>query len=132
MTRTAKEWLALGDELGVELAKVLTPGPWKHDWGNKSRCANCARYWPEDIDSPCPVPDPITIDWNTAMEWFRKTPLLCQAVAMKCIYYVVMEGDADELSEMYLWWLTFAQPKHYLIAAAMAGNESYCYKRRRH
>lgn len=85
--RTVAEWLALGDDLGVKLAEVLTPGPWKHDWQegfwNESetmaitlRCRKCELFAKDaERDEPseyCPVPDPIKLDKvGEALERFR-------------------------------------------------------------
>ncbi len=79
--RTPEQWLALGDNLAAELAKVLTPGPWEHksnELGDTIRCNKCFAECDEDSSDcayhfhPCLVPDPIVIDWNTAMEWRDK------------------------------------------------------------
>lgn len=74
-----EQWLQLGDELGVELAKVLTPGPWRHrdratmDPHFVCECCKCGRKGKTSgqllFKADCPVPDPIKLDWNTAMEW---------------------------------------------------------------
>ena len=50
------------------------------------------------------------IDWNTAMEWFRKTKPKRSIIRKIC-------GPAwqDEMT----WLVAEAQPKHYLIVAAM-------------
>ena len=109
--RTTEQWLGLDDKLAVELAKVFTPGPWKHDWeffdkfddienikihaiyscdkcghtetltthrgllpfsNSLRRNARRKELKKRNDCKPCSVPDPITIDWNTAMEGYRK------------------------------------------------------------
>ena len=122
LMRTAKDWLAYGDELGLELAEILTPGPSEHHWGDGGRCFKChINNINRLADEPCPVPAPITIDWNTAMEWFRKTD-----GAQDCIweiFQIFREPTIKSDGPLLLFgdWLTdLAQPKHYLIAAAMA------------
>ncbi len=117
---TIKEWLALGDELGVELGRVLTPGPWEHSWvsnPNQSQCSRCNGEC-DLIATPqfCPVPDPIDVnDWNTAIEWFRKTD-----GAIDCLFAIWQHIDNNtEHLEMWGDWLCLnAQPKHLLISAA--------------
>ncbi len=130
--KTAAEWLALGDELPVELAKALTPGPWKHkaQFGfacdhHYCKCSKCGEEWhsQDAPQTPCPVPDDIVLDWNTAMEWrdwitCKITPtvadeIFCEIskIENRCFVYG---------AEPKKWWLWNAQPKHYLIAAALA------------
>ena len=99
--KTAGEWLALGDELGVELAKVLTPGGRTHG----------------HVLSP----DRIVLDWNTAMEWRDK---ICNEDqyyefigALEAMWRL---GDGEKSFDQWLLWVNHAQPKHYLIAAALS------------
>ncbi len=116
--RTAAEWLQIPeDKLGVKLAEVLTPGPWKHGacMGPVAKCTKCGEvYWDNGKfvgkGKSCSVPDPITIDWNTAMAWFRKAKPLASVLRSLCGPSWISETN---------WMLTEAQPKHYLIAAAM-------------
>lgn len=133
---TVKEWLALSDyQLAIMLEKVLPLGPGKHNWqcqperGSHPKaeqqnwlCIKClyyrekaARY--ELLEGPCLVPDPITIDWNTTMEWFRKShECLGQ---LREIYFIVCQEAVNRPT--FPWWVLYeAQPEHYLIAAAMA------------
>ena len=115
--RTAKEWLAYGDELPVKLAEVFMPGPWKHNGANvvNGVCDKCGKSYLRAAS--CPVPDPIDIeDWNTAMEWFRKDGMKWSAQkAMDKIHRACTKsGDSD------FWWKYESEPKHYLIAAALA------------
>ncbi len=113
---TAKEWLEVPDQdLPVKLAEVLAPGPWKHDMDSRRAgvCHKCKRL----PDGYCPVPDPITIDWNTAMEWFRKVTK-DEKMLSEVMDTITEKGD-------WSWfWIYHAQPKHYLIAAAMAAEGS--------
>ncbi len=117
--RTAEEWLAIPeDKLGVELAKLRTPGPWKHSTPNRSggRCYKCGTItddWDSAIEgSGCPVPDAINInDWNVAMEWFRQHNPSRTILRQVCGPHPI---------DCITWFLAIAQPKHYLIAAAMA------------
>ena len=119
--RTAKEWLAVPeDELGVELAKVLTPGPWKHKWVSgeqgKQVCKKChTRYSLQAVKDSCPVPDPIKVDWNVAMEWFRESKPLKSILRSLC---------GPSWASATSWMLVEAQPHHYLIAAAMAAERT--------
>ncbi|KKL25908.1 hypothetical protein LCGC14_2400620, partial [marine sediment metagenome] len=63
--RTAEQWLAL-DDLPTELARALTPGPWKHHnggHGGVERCSKCFAKCDERNHNceyhfkPCLVPD---------------------------------------------------------------------------
>ena len=137
--KTGEQWLALGDDLGVELGRVFTPGPWKHDLviGGDSfehyRCTRCHAsilqkhiqvateeyYWAPGhkgtriTGGDCSDTNRITIDWNTAMEWFRNV------TKDEKMLSEVMNAVAEK-KDWSWWWIYHAQPKHYLIAAAMA------------
>ena len=67
---TLEEWLQLDDEtLALELGKVLTPGPWKHElyWNGTRQiheCLKCKNDIPSTVAPTasfinCSVPDPI-------------------------------------------------------------------------
>lgn len=130
---TAAERLAIPeDKLGAELAEVLTPGPWEHDWAVGGCFTFCKKCQCNMIDnprhSPCPVPDPIDINnWNVAMEWrdwitCKITPSAADEIFSeiskienKCFVYG---------AEPTKWWLWNAQPRHYLIAAALAAGKN--------
>ncbi len=127
------KWLAMTDEeLAVEAAKVLVPEPWKHDIKLKvgkdcvafDHCLKCKKKTsPTAIaqdsyeqytrlrDFDCSVPDAITLDWNTAMEWFRKAKPLASIVRRLC--------GPSWISATH-WMLTEAQPTDYIRAACMA------------
>ena len=131
MSKTVEQWLALGDDLPVELAKVFTPKT-KHKWlepavyygpsdplGYVVKCQKCGhiKTVQEEIDG-CSVPDKIKIDWNTAMEWFR---FKADRNRVEQSITAIWEACVDLNVIGYRWWLKYyAQPKHYLIAAAMA------------
>ncbi len=132
--KTVEQWLKEKD-LPTELGGVLTPGKeWKHiyeyggqcTWGNPDRegapkwrhCKKCDMWWhrkkEDDVlpDVPCSVPDPITIDdWNIAIYHFRQ-----QACGEEQLRPLMDKGWFDVMT----WAVSGAQPKHYLIAAAMA------------
>ncbi len=130
--RTAKEWLALGDELGVELVKVLTPGPWEHksyELGDTIRCSKCFAECDEDSSDcayhfhPCLVPDPIVLDWNTAKYWQGKIdpPIMF----FREIYSVLFSSDIANITfaQVLSWVASLTRPedaKIPLIAAALA------------
>jgi hypothetical protein len=134
--RTAQEWLALSEsEQAVELAEVLVEKPWKHSMSYvkySGYCPKCRRKFTAKEKMtlkhyPCPVPDPIDIhDWNVAMEWRDKI-----------IVNIKTDDDRDKWDDMLhkvfdaaggratgldkdIWFVDYAQPIHYLIAAAMA------------
>ena len=116
--RTAKEWLAFGDELAVKLAEVFMPGPWKHNGANvvNGVCDKCGKSYLRAAS--CPVPDPIVIDWNTAMEWKDRSNMVLFIETMDKVARAA--GPNDSLYDSALWTMCFARPKHYLIAAALA------------
>ena len=132
--RTAQQWLALDDdELIRELSK-MQPGPWKHDVEEIRRgsmptplkkCRKCGAFYPIRHSS-CPVPDPITIDWNTAMEWQRKYR---PDYAIFRDIYMAMHKSAEPwhiyLHTVWKWIANMCEVKEgriRLIAAAMAAG----------
>ncbi len=135
--KTVQQWLDLPkDKCALELAEVLTPKPWKHNNTGlgpegitleypKSYCPKCHKEFAdtadkcEDSDLYCPVPDPIKIDWNTAMKWYRPHSKLWTYIqCLENIWRFLSHGDFT------FWQEHEAQPKHYLIAAAMAMERS--------
>ena len=125
--RTAEQWLAL-DDLPTELAKSLTLNrksahrmyarKFKTDTETVWCCHKCENEWSTNQEGePCSVPDPITIDWNTAMEWRDKVHAIRFDDAMYVIYRAASHASVWRYSD---WLRRHAQPKHYLIAAAMA------------
>ena len=132
--KTAAEWLALGDELPRKLAEVLTPGPWKHDVKaitaqhvkcNKCRKTVCVKgqKWDFPNSQPCPVPDPIVIDWNTAKYWQGKIDLTLEPFLE--MYEVVFDREraSVNIKELMGWMIALFEPedaKYVLIAAALA------------
>ncbi len=138
MRKTAADWLAYSDdELALELAKVLDENwdkhRWKYGWTpncsypNWVKCYKCDSYIEGETygdrkrlvaeAAPCPVPDRIKLDWNTAMEWARKAEAHAFNESIEDVFSAT--GRFREMSVR--WWMqTEAQPKHYLIAAVMA------------
>ena len=132
MSRTAQQWLALGDVLGVELARILAPGPWRHaikprfsdsQWACR-RCRKIGAY--EELDrSFCPIPDPIKIDWASAMEWRDKTPDAAFQIAMLRVWDGIQDAKGGCIDAFARWAVNLTRPKDLLIAAAMAiGDKS--------
>lgn len=132
MYRTVEQWFTTQD-LPAELAKVLTPGPWKHKRKtishgqglmNTYECVKCGFAFAPGVDGgsweegpDCSVPDPFDInDWSTAMEWFRKQDRSWSWDAMWKIFKV---SDYARAISMSAWLLHIAQPKDLLIATAM-------------
>lgn len=131
--RIAEQWLALGDDLPLELAKVLTPKEeWKHDFPETrdlyrpfiinayGPCRKCRRHRMYEF-TKCHLPDPIIIAWHMAIGWFRKYPVVVtrEGTPLDKIWAITQTGQClDE------WLMYHAQPKHYLIAAAMAAEGS--------
>ncbi len=127
--KTAEQWLAL-DDLPTELAKVLTPGPWKHETQNRQGgiCHKCWKRPGFNIPRPggkfCSVPDPITIDWNTAKYWQGKCDEDTFDAAMREIHAAVESYDPPRLTKhgFYDWREHRATIEQRLIAAATAAE----------
>ncbi len=130
---TPEQWLQLTDDkLALELVRVLTPGPWKHDaeidrygFGDCRKCSD--RLGQKRSPEHCPVPDPITIDWNTAMEWRDKVQDGYLQLAMIEVWNCTQEPKrvAGKCEDGLVRWLTnLTQPKHYLIAAALVAERN--------
>lgn len=148
--KTAEQWFAL-DDLPTELGIVFTPEKeWKHDISNTyehcemnrfacTKCHKCIENLSHKYisgvpgrtvyssDEPCPVPDPIKIDWNTAKYWQGKIdpPLKF----FRELYMVVFDRERDSINiqEVKAWVVALTQPedaKIPLIAAAMAMERS--------
>lgn len=127
MNRTPKQWLALGDKLGLELAMelamVLTDGPWEHCCKDVANgvCNKCSK--PYSQTGECPVPDPITIDWNAAMEWrdkIKDTPCSREEVIlfMNDIARESVKDKIKTMQQLYSWWIWNATPKDWLVLIA--------------
>ncbi|KKM24263.1 hypothetical protein LCGC14_1606820 [marine sediment metagenome] len=137
--KTVQQWLDLPeDERALELAKVFTPGqPGKHNlikagknniehvrktgatYQSEWKCSRCKAFFPIGVDDgrygDCSVPDRIKIDWNTAMKWYRPHSKLWTYIqCLENVWRFLSHGDFT------FWQEHEAQPKHYLIAAAMA------------
>ncbi len=90
----------------------------------------------------CSVPDPIKTEgpeaWGVAMEWFRKAATEYPEKLTNAIVEIFLHeidddtGNADRMvalleqkqleANAIAWFMFYAQPKHYLIAAAMAAE----------
>lgn len=129
--RTAEQWMVLGDDLPTELAKVFTPKEeCKHDWVDlilrmpglcnlKYKCTRCTLHVANKTEFGC-VPDPIKTDWNTAKEYQNKCN---DNEFLKNLRQVYRESVSDRTTKdvLLVGWIMFdAQPRHYLIADAMA------------
>ena len=120
--KTAKKWLGYGEELALELAKVLTPGPWKHDMDSRRAgvCHKCKRL----PDGYCPVPDPIDIkDWNVAKYWQKRCDERKFLTAAREVFKVLYP-DATAIMKQVYWWLARLCKREdaakVIIATAMA------------
>lgn len=123
--KTAQQWLSLPEsERPVALAEVLNDGPpWDHEFHQNTRCCpseKCAKCGdPQDtMNVYCPVKDPIVIDWNTAMEWVRKSHAMRFEAALIRIFDIVCP-DGDYQS----WTLFGVTVEELLFAAAMAQDK---------
>ncbi len=134
MTNNAETLLALGDELGLEAAKVLVPEPWKHKRRDEEGikfcfCKKCGRDMVrmQEVDLSCPVPDRIdTTDWNVAMKlrdkiikskgyWGFMDPFLEVEEAFDKSRGAIKEDTVGLLDG-------YSHPRHYIIAAMLAAG----------
>ncbi len=128
---TAAEYLALPDDkLGVAVAERLSKKPWKHEsfwhFSGKYRCRKCDLEHEYDTihRSGCSVPDAIDIkDFNVAMEWIRKSGRTQGRLrtwhALCHVSKIVLRKSRPII---WQWAIFHAEPKHYLIAAALAAE----------
>ena len=140
-----EQWLALSkDELDIVLAEVLIKNPQhalvpcdkpkiknvdnytikSHSNGKYVWCHQCRGYWLRGKEKygDCPVPDPIdSSDWNVAKRLQKTIPYQVRNIkkwekAMNDIWHC-----EEEPYYTLIHWLDWsAEPRHYLIAAAMA------------
>ena len=146
---TAADYLTLPeDEQALAISRALTLKSWKHDIVEDLRvkggmygllCVKCdgnvGKVTSEHQkgvpgrtiykgETDCPVPNAIDIkDLNVAMEWFRKTD-----GAEKELYHIWQRYDiclvgSRSTTTFAQWLLNTAQPKHYMIAAALAAGK---------
>ena len=125
--RTLEQWLALlDDELCIEAAKLLSPKPWKHTEPSYRRqypnkiCQKCGRKFTYHIDASefhrttCPIPDPIALDWNTAIQLFKDT-----AGSVQSLYEVYIRIGGGFVRTV-TWIKAYAKPEHFIVAACIA------------
>ncbi len=132
---TANEWLKIPEQdLPVKLAEVLAKKPWMCGAAMVDEgCCTCPKcgetYWKNGkfvgSADPCPVPDPIKIEgpeaWNTAMEAYRDVGPQRADTYLHQVWEMLIESPAYVKYMGYeMWKDEESQPKHYLIAAAMA------------
>ena len=115
--------------------KIL-PKPWKHEKSKRvwsSRCVKCGETAKDSndynetpgpnfyFDTPCPIPDRIALDANLAFKMFRKqfesNPVgLQRAMLDVWVSWEVKHKTVNDIN----FWLFYAQPRHYILAAVMA------------
>jgi len=121
--KTVEQWLKEKD-LPTELGRVFTPEEeWEHDWFDNLHVPRCAKCQCDSgsvkSQKPCSVPGPIKVDWNTAMKWYRPHSKLWTYIqCLENIWRFLSHGDGD----FTFWQEHEAQPKHFLIVAAMAAE----------
>jgi len=121
------------------LGEVLQPEMNRHtiatNQHGRGNCTKCGRnldwsQWHKTCSADSPV-DPIPIDdWNVAMEWrdwavAGYNEAWWQAMWEVHVYYCPTASATQEWDEQMMeWFLAYAQPKHYLKAAAQCKLES--------
>jgi hypothetical protein len=137
------------DERDLEIRKLIVPKPWKHkcNWLPQSGydCLKCGKDLRatknKGKDSPCPIPDPVALDWNLAMKMRDEAVAKdCEAWTYAAVYvenyriavamnrewtdqdleHVKREAEWDGVSQ---WFIDLAQPHHYILAALLAKEE---------
>jgi len=125
--RTVKQWLEEKD-LPTELGRVFVPKEeWEHDWFDNLHVPRCAKCQCDSgsvkSQKPCPVPNRIKINWNTAMEAYRDVGPQRADTYLHQVWEMLIESPVDVNYMSYeMWKDEESQPKHYLIAAAMAAE----------
>ena len=118
---TIQEFLNLTpDQQALEAAKGFTEKPWKHNWciGQCSRCP--ARSFTPEAEIPCPVPDPLTLDRNTAGKIKSQfTHDEWTGAAMKTGKIVIGDGWEDFLLETKYNYIIHIMTAAESIAASM-------------
>ena len=123
--RTATEWFEVYEagDLPVEAAKVWTPREWEHKVGHYGEwiCVKCRKTFRSDKNIPCTcsVPDPIVIDWNTAMEW-RDRAVEQNLEAWETALHDVCCAGRGKYDSIDRFMEGYIQPHHYIIAAILA------------
>lgn len=119
---TAKSLLALPEEELIRIAsEKFVEKPWEHT--PQYICRKCGKHTSETRNptTSCPVPGPIKLDWNTAMELYRKIGPQLVDIYLRRIWEVLIEIPDDGHYITYeMWKDEDAQPRHYIIAAILA------------
>ena len=113
-------------QLSLWLGEVLQPEKIDHieakTWKIKRQalCGKCCEWYDVDIYGhpikPCPIPDPIPLDWPNAMKFFRQAVKDCGEMAAGKELAKTL-GATDDYSLLFLL-ISKARPRDYLIAAA--------------
>ena len=120
---TIQEFLNLLEpEQAIEAAKCFTEKPWPHRTGHYGEwlCVKCRKTFHRESDctmSFCPIPDPITIDWNTAKRLQGECLLRIFWESLRKVYDVAQKFNTG----VSQWAVVYAKPIHY-IAACMAAK----------
>ena len=125
---------ATGPELSQLLGEVLQPEKTEHIWEGGAipgyKCCKCKTIYDtlaEFEADECTVSDPIPLTWPEAMK-HRDILILEDRISLDewynvCRYiYIKKSGKQAKYVtkvEVLEWWVDHAQPKHYLIAAAL-------------
>jgi len=118
---------AQGDELSRLLGEVLQPETkidhlWEHrdaPGGYAKYCSKCGCN--DTCTLKCIVADPIPLnDWNVAMKWRDWAVKEYGEVKFKQAMIDMYALEDEYMNMMFgVWFACYAQPEHYLIAAAL-------------
>ena len=124
---TLTEFLNLPNpEQALEAAKCFNKKPWDHEWQKgfnaSHKCLKCGHQGFDKM--PCPLPDPLTLDWNTAKR--------LQGECERNKFDTALDAVAMALGiNQVVWWeesfdyaVHDADPLHY-IAACMAAKDYF-------
>ena len=127
---------AKGDELSRLLGEVLQPEKCEHEFKDDfhgfwdTTCTKCDRGWHyknDNVPEQCEASDIPLDDWNVAMKWRDWAVAEYGEVKFKQAMIDVYSTTTERLRINFSSWLAlYAQPEHYLIAAALCklkGNE---------
>ncbi len=118
------------DERDLEIRKLIVPKPWEH--GKLSSilpeysylCNKCGENLRtgKNKDDPCPVPDPIALDWNLAMKMRDEVIGRAKVGTVKYHKAMIKLSPYQDQANTGFWGIIYAQPHHYILAALEAGG----------
>jgi hypothetical protein len=110
---------AEGDVLSALLGEVLGETPCRHKWNPNNFCIKCGfddRNPHNGYDPNCPIPDPILLTWDNAINWRDWAVAECGINEfLEALAEVLNQPDAPAYDVAY----ATIQSKHLLRASAL-------------